>query len=721
MASDYDRAKAYLSAIPAPGEGGRNVGLNGAAYAVRERFPAIGESDFAGLLNLWARSMVPPLSPQEIETTIRSAWRGAEHRGAVGSKATASRGPLKQRDNRPLSRHMRDDPEPQAKAEAVPSANYTIPEMDCLPEAIENGAIELMSSAFRAGEGICVAQGRISDEDGREHPKDDGITLTAAQWTELFGKKGGVNGTFSSSKGAGVFVRINPMRPAGAKDSDVTAYRHALIEIDSGLSPVQQYALWVTSEIPCAAIISSGGKSVHAWVKIEAKDRREYDERVALLHQHFGAYGIDTANKNPSRFSRLPDAKRGKRRQELLALNMGCPSWSSWLQKLDCDALGKSTGIAELLSLDTGADPNCVIGFRDGRTLRYLCRGKSAWLLGPSGIGKSSLVTEFAVGWALGLDVWGISPGGKRLKSLVIQAENDQHDLAEMAQGIARAYNLDSGSDALAAVTENVRFRSETRSVGPEFVDRLHRMIDADRPDIVWIDPLLSFAGIDVNKQDQVSAFLRTQLNPVLESTGAVAIGVHHTGKPKGAKETKGWTAIDWAYSGLGSSELVNWARAVMLLRPLGDGLFNLMLAKRGKRAGARHPDGDPTTNLFLRHATVGIRWEQSPPPEEPTEDGDSGEGEKARKRGGKAQGTPGRPSVTDTILGLQWLEVTQALPAEGVSGRNLTKRAGAWLATMGHSISHNTLVQKIAPKLVETHRLQFDGERYFSPGISQK
>jgi hypothetical protein len=46
------------------------------------------------------------------------------------------------------------------------------------------------------------------------------------------------------------------------------------------------------------------------------------------------------------------------------------------------------------------------------------------------------------------------------------------------------------------------------------------------------------------------------------------------------------------------------------------------MLAKRGSRAGAKHPDGEPTTVLWLRHATDGsICWEQCQPPEGENED----------------------------------------------------------------------------------------------------
>jgi len=713
MRSDLERAESYLAAIPAPGEGSRNDGLNRAAFAVRERFPGVGESDFARLMTEWSGRMIPPLSNGEITTTIRSAWNGAANRGTVGAKATAPRASHNGRASAQRARSSQPDP-----LRSPPAASYEVPELDCLPDAVPHGAVELLRAAFSPDEGVRIAQGRIDEHDGREVPKDEGAVFTAAQWIQMMETKGGPNGLWSSSRGAGVFIGINPMKPGGAKDADVSSYRHALLEIDVGLSPVQQYALWIAAEIPCAAIISSGGKSVHAWVRIEAVDRREYDERVTFLHQHFAAYGVDAKNKNPSRFSRLPDSKRGARRQELLALGTGCPSWSEWRKRLDGDALGKSVGIDELLDLDTRQDPNCVIGFRGGETLRYLCKGKSAWLLGPSGIGKSSLVTEFAVGWAMGLPVWGITPA-RPLKSLIIQAENDQHDLAEMAQGIAAAYQLDPRSEQLAAVAANVRFRSETRSVGAAFVERLHRMLDVDRPDIVWIDPLLSFAGIDVSKQSEVSTFLRAQLNPVLESTGAVAIGVHHTGKPKSAKETKGWTAIDWAYSGLGSSELVNWARAVMLLRPVDGGLYQLMLAKRGRRAGATHLNGEPTSSLWLRHADVGIRWIQSEAPSEPAEGEDSGgEGCGGPGRSQRGTGSRGRPSAVERAVStLDFSPFSASMPADGLSQRRTIILLKSWLAERGQGMGDTAirgLLNRLTDKTTRTPNLKLENDLYF-------
>lgn len=50
---------------------------------------------------------------------------------------------------------------------------------------------------------------------------------------------------------------------------------------------------------------------------------------------------------------------------------------------------------------------------------RYLCRGGGLLLVGPTGIGKSSLSMQLMLSWALGRSAFGIQPA-RPLKSLLI-------------------------------------------------------------------------------------------------------------------------------------------------------------------------------------------------------------------------------------------------------------------------------------------------------------
>ena len=54
----------------------------------------------------------------------------------------------------------------------------------------------------------------------------------------------------------------------------------------------------------------------------------------------------------------------------------------------------------------------------------------------------------------------------------------------------------------------------------------------------------------------------------------------------------------------------------INILRTTKDeGLYELLLAKRGKRAGATHLEGDRTNLLYLKHSSDSILWEQRPKP----------------------------------------------------------------------------------------------------------
>lgn len=352
--------------------------------------------------------------------------------------------------------------------------------------------------------------------------------------------------------------------------------------------------------------------------------------------------------------------------------------------------------VNDLLEYDVAHDPNAIIGLHQGRTTRYLCRGYGSWLIGPSGVGKSSLIHQQAICFALGRDFFGIQPV-RPLRVLVIQAENDKGDAAEQTQGILDSLGITSFSDEMAELEERLRVVTERRTVGPKFCGWLERQIALHNADVVFCDPFLSFAGIDVSRQDQCSQFLRTALNPVLADTGAVLIAAHHTGKPKDSKATQGWTVFDHAYAGIGSSELVNWARAISVLFPVGDtGRFELRLAKRGKRAFATNPNGELTTSLFLQHAERGISWTQCDPP--------------APKPEGEHKG--GRPSKVDELLAVGLGPVIDKLTVP--IGRNdLAKLIEAFAAQKCLDVSLDTC-KRVIPRLVKTRALVKKDEGYF-------
>lgn len=488
-----------------------------------------------------------------------------------------------------------------------------------LPVPIESGFVQFLQTCFKQGEHIAIAPAK-ENEDGEVAPSK-GVTLTREEWIERAQKRGGIEKCFTTP--LGLFVRINPMIKGGSKNDDVTVYRHALVEFDKDeqgntIPKEKQYTAIVQSKLPVAALIDSGNKSLHAWIKVDASNASEYKERVEKIWKYFENQSLDKQNKNPSRLSRCPDGRRTVNgelhSQRLLATNVGLKSWCEWETEQTEDEIGSALSVISLAGYDITNDPNTVLGNR------WLCRGGSLVIIGQSGIGKSSFCMQLMLLWALGQPAFHIKPV-KPLRSLLIQAENDIGDLAEMYQGVRNAMGISSAQEKL--LEDRIIIYRDTIHSGEGFIKLAEKLIDKHKPDLVWCDPLLNYIGDDISEQKVVSNFCCGGLNPISVRTGVIWCLLHHTGKPsKDPKAADHWTASDLAYSGLGSSALVNWSRetAVLVRIKTPEGIsptFQLSMTKRRKRAGLTSVENEPTDTIFLRHSTAGgICWDQCEKPE---------------------------------------------------------------------------------------------------------
>lgn len=113
--------------------------------------------------------------------------------------------------------------------------------------------------------------------------------------------------------------------PSFRADDCVAAFRFAVVEFDMLPRPAQ-LAFFRGIGMPISALIDSGGKSIHAWVRLDARDRAEWETVVEqrLFDGLLRPLGVDTACRNESRLSRLPGVGRAGKRalQRLLFL---CP------------------------------------------------------------------------------------------------------------------------------------------------------------------------------------------------------------------------------------------------------------------------------------------------------------------------------------------------------------------------------------------------------------
>ena len=218
-------------------------------------------------------------------------------------------------------------------------------------------------------------------------------------------------------------------------------------------------------------------------------------------------------------------------------------------------------------------------------TNRYLERGEGMMLVSSSGMGKSSMQLQAAVCWALGRPFMGIQPNGP-LRSLIVQSEDSEGDIAEVWQSIKACMEL--SEEQVQEVEERVCLVKEKIHRGEAFLTALRGYIHQFPPDLVWLNPLQAYVGADISKNEEIGAFVRSGLNAVNRDEKFAWILVHHTNKPLPAKDQKGqkqWN--EEMYEMAGGAELINWARAIMVLKPSpAEGKFLLILAKRGRRAG---------------------------------------------------------------------------------------------------------------------------------------
>jgi RecA-family ATPase len=474
-----------------------------------------------------------------------------------------------------------------------------------MPNSVDRQPVEkFLADAFQLGENINICR---SIKDGeRERPDGAGETMTREEWIEIL-KGDGLKKWQGNA--VGVYVSINPNNGSGRAAANIVKWRHVLVEFDDSTLD-EQWKIIKKSGLPTTCIIKSGCRSLHAWVRIDASDEKEFKERVSFIFKHLAHSKLDTATTDAGRLSRLPGAMRTATglQQELVECGEPSISYLQWKEKVIYGDIPEACDWDRLLAFKETDDLTTLLG------KRWICRGGSALWVGSSGLGKSVLCLQAAITWAIGRSFFGINPKGEGLKSLIVQAENDEGDVAEAVQGIVKAMEL--SPKELEMVKKNVVIVRDCSSTGPAFVDRARRLAEKHRPDLFWADPLLAFIGGDLSNQETAGGFLRNLLNPLALSAGFAWMLIHHTPKP--IKEGNGYQGHDKAYSGFGSSELTNWARSVLMLAPCGEDaegkrLYRLEVTKRGKRSNLNSTgivaQNSVQPHINLRHSDHGMAW----------------------------------------------------------------------------------------------------------------
>lgn len=243
-----------------------------------------------------------------------------------------------------------------------------------------------------------------------------------------------------------------------------------------------------------------------------------------------------------------------------------------------------------------------------GGNNRYVTRGQSCIIVSSSGMGKSALSLQAAVTFSRAMPFFGIQCK-KPLRSLVIQAEDDDGDIAEVWESILHENRLNMSPEEELLVRERVLIVRDRVNRGDAFISHMAALCKEHKPDLVWINPLQNYVDGDIADKATIGRFL-SGLNKANANDLWAYFIVHHTTKPPAA-DGKGTKPRQWnemMYDMAGSSALIDWARAIMILKATAtEGEFNLHLAKRGTRAGVVEQTAlgvKPTTVIPLKHAT---------------------------------------------------------------------------------------------------------------------
>lgn len=367
---------------------------------------------------------------------------------------------------------------------------------------------------------------------------------------------------------AGAWIRFNPLDGKGVKNENVTEYRYALVESDT-MEIEKQNALIRELELPVACLVYSGGKSLHAIVKVEAASYSEYRQRVDYLYSVLKKNGmtVDTQNKNPSRLSRMPGVIRKEKKQFLVDTNLGKETWAEWKEWIEgiSDDLPDQEHLADLWDNLPELAPQLIEG-----VLRH---GHKLLLTGPSKAGKSFALIQLCISLAEGRPWLGFSCA--QGKVLYINLELDRASCLHRFRDVYEAlgwspdhlHNLDIW---------NLRGRSVPMDkLAPKLIRRAARQ----NYTAIVIDPIYKIITGDENSADQMANFCN-QFDKVCTELGCAVIYCHHHSKgSQGGKRS-----MDRA-SGSGVFARDPDALLDMIELPLSDEL--LKQKKNNARAGA--------------------------------------------------------------------------------------------------------------------------------------
>ena len=358
-------------------------------------------------------------------------------------------------------------------------------------------------------------------DDDKKYPDKGCWDRTARQLIQALSKCkgdiGSVLGDYDPEVGA--WIRFNPLDGKGCKNENVTEFRYALVESDE-TAIEKQNAIIRELELPVACLVHSGGKSLHAIVRIDAADYNEYRKRVDYLYKVCEKNGlkVDGQNRNPSRLSRMPGVIRREKKQFLVDTNIGKQTWNEWFEWIENvnDDLPEPEGLDSVWDNLPELSPPLIND--------VLRKGHKMLIAGPSKAGKSFALIELCIAIAEGrkwLD-FECAKGKVMYVNLELDRASCLHRFRDVYETLGWEPEHLNNIDIW-----NLRGKSAPMDkLAPKLI---RRALKKNYIAIV-IDPIYKVITGDENSADQMANFCN-QFDKVCTELGAAVIYCHHHSK----------------------------------------------------------------------------------------------------------------------------------------------------------------------------------------------
>lgn len=378
-----------------------------------------------------------------------------------------------------------------------------------------------LETLFSPDENVGYVTESWQNEKGKWLPTKGNYDRTAGeliqQLNKCKGDIGNVLGDYNSE--AGAWIRFNPLDGKGVKNENVTEYRYALVESDN-MDLERQNAILHELELPIAILVYSGKKSIHAIVKVDAADFKEYQKRVDYLYNICLKNGmsIDRQNKNPSRLSRLPGVIRNGHKQFIIDKDIGKSNWEEWVEWIEAanDNLPEPESMAVVWDNLPELSPPLIDN--------VLRQGHKMLLAGPSKAGKSYALIELCISIAEGVDWFGFNCAQGRV--MYVNLELDRASCLHRFKDVYTALHMQPKA------LENIDIWNLRGNSVPmdKLAPKLIRRASKKDYIAIVIDPIYKIITGDENSADQMSYFCN-QFDKVCTELGCAVIYCHHHSK----------------------------------------------------------------------------------------------------------------------------------------------------------------------------------------------